>query len=334
MDPAKTPPPAELEADDENALEASPDIGEVSSEPSTPDGGSTTSSGTTPPPSRPKRGLKQKLRRFNLYLLLFLFILLIAGAISTIAYFQSRKASVTSTLKARALTEQNLQQVANSDATVGNAQQVLNVESSAVFAGKVLIRDGLEVAGNLRIGGTVALSNITVAGTASLGQVQISKSLAVAGDTALQGSLSVAKTLQVNGGGTFNGSVSAPQVTTSNFQLNGDLILTHHITTGGGTPGRSNGAALGNGGSASVGGSDTGGTVTINTGSNPVAGCFVTINFTSKYNAIPHILLTPVGSAGGGLAYYVNRDTASFSICVSAPAPAGSSFGFDYFVVD
>ena len=329
---AGAPAPTE---DDENALDGpatsiitNPDV-----DPNVVDATSSNPS-IAPQPVAPSGGLKQKLRRFNLYLILFLFILVIAGLITAVAYFESKKATTTSTLKAQTLTQQTLQQVANSDATIGNAQQILNVESSAVFAGKVLIRDGLEVAGNLQIGGTVALSNITVSGAAALGQVQINKDLAVAGDTALQGSLSISKSLQVNGGGTFSGPVSAPQITTSNLQLNSDLILTHHITTGGGTPDRSNGPALGSGGTSSVSGSDTGGFVGINTGNSPIAGCLVTIKFTTKYNTVPHVLLTPVGSAGGGLTYYTNRDTSSFSICVSSPAPAGSSFGFDYFVID
>ncbi len=332
MDPTKTPPPEAAE-DDENALDG-PTANEIVTQSSAVEAGTTDSTRGAPVAPLSKPNFKQKMQHFNLYFILFLFILVIAAGICTVAYFQSKQATTTSTLKAQTLTQQTLQQVANSDATIGNAQQVLNVESSAVFAGKVLIRDGLEVAGNLQIGGTVALSNVTVSGTAALGQVQINKKLSVADDTALQGAVSVGKSLQVNGGGTFSGPVSAPQIATSGLQLNSDLVLTHHIITGGGTPGRTGGPALGSGGSASVSGSDTGGTISINTGSSPTAGCFVTVSFTTKYNAVPHILLTPVGSAGGGLAYYSNRDTSGFSVCDSAAPPAGSSFGFDYFVVD
>jgi hypothetical protein len=118
------------------------------------------------------------------------------------------------------------------------------------------------------------------------------------------------------------------------LQLNSDLTLTHHIVAGGGTPGRSPGSALGGGGSVTVGGSDTAGTVTINTGNAPASGCFVTVNFTQKYNSTPHVLITPVGSAAGGIAYYINRATSSFSICDATNPPSGSSFAFDYFVID
>lgn len=336
MADTELPPPA-TEQDDVNALETSDndlspqtgaDLGVTDA--TSADGSAVNAA---PPPAK-KGGLKQLWHRFNIYLLLFGLILLIGLVIISIAYFQSKKASTTTALKTQDLTQAALQQVANSDATVGNSQQILNVVSSAVFAGKVLIRESLEVAGGLQVGGTVAVNDLTVSGTSQLSQTQISKNLSVSGDTALQGSLTIAKSLQVNGGGTFSGPVSAPQITTSNFQLNGDLILTHHIAAGGATPGRSYGPALGNGGTASVSGSDTGGSVSINTGSSPSAGCLVTVNFSAKYNSTPHVLITPVGSSAGGLAYYVNRNTASFSICLSAAAPAGTSFGFDYFVVD
>ncbi|MDB5170576.1 MAG: hypothetical protein JWO35_270 [Candidatus Saccharibacteria bacterium] len=326
--PAADQEAASLEAtnDDVNALEPQ-DSGVI-------DATSTNGTAGAPPSSPKKGGLKHNLVRFNLYLILFVFLLVIAGSILTVAYFQSKKASTTSILKTQALTADALRQVGSSDATVGSTQQILNVQSSAVFAGKVLVREDLEVAGNLRIGGTVALSNITVSGTTQLGQAQINKDLSVAGDTGIQGSLTVAKTLQVNGGGTFSGPISAPQITTSSLQLNSDLILTKHIVTGGPTPSRSSGPALGNGGSSSVNGSDTAGTVTVNIGTSAPAGCFITINFASKYNSTPRVIITPVGSAAGTIDYYVNRTTSSFSICDSSAPPTGSSFAFDYFVVN
>lgn len=336
----KTPAPS-AEPADTSSLE-SPDSDANALETPEPGGSqtvdATSTTGTSGPPEpqpHPKKGgIKSLLRRFNFYLLLFIFILIIAGGILMVAYFQSKAASKTSTLKTQTLTQNTLNQVANSDATVGNTQQVLNVQSSAVFAGKVLVRQDLEVAGSLRIGGTVGLTNLTVAGTTQLGQVQVNKDLSIAGDNAIQGAVTIGKSLQVSGSGNFSGPLSAPQITTSNFSLNNDLTLTHHIVAGGGTPGRSSGSALGSGGTSSVSGSDTAGAVTINTGSSPPAGCFVTVNFTQKYNNTPHILLTPVGSGAGGLAYYVNRTSTGFSICDATAPPSGTSFAFDYFVID
>ncbi len=332
----QTPPP-EAPEDDSNALEGN-DSGVIDAT-----GGGNAESSDAPSSEgadkkaaapAPKGDLKTKLKKFNIYLLLFIFILVMAGGILAVAYFQSKKATTATTLKTQDLTQAALEQVANSDATIGSSQQVLNVQSSAVFAGKVLIKGGLEVAGNLQIGGTIALNDITVSGTSQFGQVQISKNLAVTGDTGIQGALTLAKSLQVNGGATFGGPISAPQITTSNLQLNSDLVITKHIVSGGGTPSRSPGPALGGGGSVSVSGSDTAGTVAINTGGGTTSGCFVTVNFTGRYNSTPRVLLTPVGAAGGSVAYYTNRTTSSFSICTASPAPAGSSFAFDYFVIN
>ena len=290
-----------------------------------------------PPPqkdTRFSRLLKQLRQRFNIYLLLFTFVLLLAGVIIVIAFLQNRHSSATNSVQSQSLSQSTLDQLANNDVTVGGSHSVLNVQSSAIFAGQVLMRQNLEVAGNLQIGGTVALSDISVAGTSQLGQVTVNKNLSVAGDTAIQGAATIAKGLQVSGGGTFSGALSAPQVTTGSLQLSGDLVLTHHLSAGGSTPSRSSGSALGSGGSTSVSGSDTAGSITINTGTGPAAGCFVTITFTGKYNAIPHVLVTPIGSAAAGLSYYVDRSTTNFSVCDAAAPPAGSSFGFDYFVID
>ncbi len=273
------------------------------------------------------------LRRFNVYLLLFIFVLLLAGAIIILSYVQNKKVPAGSQLQTQTLSQKTLDKLATSDTAVGSNNQILTVESSAIFTNKVLVRKDVEVAGNLQIGGTVGLTNLSVAGTSQFGQLQINKNLSVAGDTGIQGNLTVAKSLQVSGSGSF-GTLSATQINTSNLQLNGDLTLSHHIKTTGAAPGHSSGTALGGGGTTTVSGSDISGTVTVNTGSNPPAGCFVTINFTSRYDNTPRVLLTPLGAASGGLTYYVSHTPTSFSICDATPAPAGASFGFDYFVIE
>jgi cytoskeletal protein CcmA (bactofilin family) len=280
-----------------------------------------------------KKSLKQRLGKFNIYLLLFALILVIAAAFITIAYFQSKKAS-TATIKTQTLTQSALDKVAASDATIGTNQQILNVQSSAVFAGKVLVRSDLEVAGNLQLGGTIALTSLSVSGTSALSTVSISKDLSIAGSAGIQGSLSIAKGLQVNGNGTFSGSVSTPQLTTTNLQVAGDLVLTHHLVAGGSNPSRTNGSAIGSGGTASVSGSDTGGSVTINIGANPVAGCFVTINFAQSYHNTPHVLLTKIGLSTASVNYYVNRSATSFSICTINTPTSGETYNFDYFVIE
>ncbi|HEX4774693.1 MAG TPA: hypothetical protein VH234_04200 [Candidatus Saccharimonadales bacterium] len=328
----------ETEADDSldkgaEDLDSDQSAGEPDGSPD-PSSADATGDSATPLPQPPKNKSKRAaLKRFNIYLLLFLFIIVIALGVIGATFIASKHNSSPSPISSQSLTQSTLDQLANSDATVGSNNQVLNVQSSAVFAGKVLVRQDLEVAGSLQIGGTVALNGLAVSGTSQLGQVQINKDLAVAGNSSIQGTVTIAKSLQVNGSGTFSGPLSAPQITTSSLQLNSDLTLTHHIVAGGATPSHSGGSGLGSGGTASVSGSDTSGSVTINTGAGPAAGCFVTIDFVNKYDSTPHILLTPVGSSAGGLSYYVNRSSSSFSICDATAPPASASFGFDYFVV-
>jgi hypothetical protein len=288
----------------------------------------------------PSADLKLKLwqrliGRFNVYVFVLAILVMMAVIVMALAYLDSRSNSIGNNPTAsQNLSPSALQQLANSDTNVGSSGQVLNVESSAIFAGNVLARQDFQVAGNLTVGGTLAINNVSVAGTAQFGQIQINKNLNVAGDSNLQGNLTVTKGLQVTGSGNFGGTVTASQITTSSLQLNGDLVLSHHIVTNGSTPSLKDGAALGNGGTANLSGSDTSGSININTGSNTASGCFMTITFSSPFNSTPHVIVSPVGYSAGGLSYYITRTTTSFSVCDASTPPAGSSFGFDYVVLD
>lgn len=294
------------------------------------------SNGSPTPPKQPRfTGVRRLLRRFNVYLLLFGLVLVVAVSVIVVAYFQDKDTvKKPGDIGAQSLSPGEVEQLANSDATIGTPKQTLNVQANAVFAGKVLVRSSLEVAGGLNIGGNLSLSGITVSGDSRFETVQVSRDLSVAGNGNIQGSFNVQRSLQVNGGGTFGGALSAPQITTSNLQLNGTLNLNHHITAGGPIPGRSVGGAVGSGGTASVNGSDTAGTVNISTGGGTSAGCFITVHFTQRFNGTPHVVVTPVGASAAGLKYYVNRTTSNFSVCTTSAAPAGRSFAFDYIAFD
>jgi len=83
-----------------------------------------------------------------------------------------------------------------------------------------------------------------------------------------------------------------------------------------------------------VSGSDTSGSIIINTGSAPPAGCFATITFSTPFASTPHVTITPIGSGAAGLEYYVNRSTTNFSVCALNAAPSSQTFGFDYMALD
>jgi hypothetical protein len=150
----------------------------------------------------------------------------------------------------------------------------------------------------------------------------------------VQGALALKNGISVSGNSTFTGNVTTASLTTGTLNLNGDLALTHHISAGGPTPGISRGTAAGGGGTVSLSGSDTSGSITINAGSNPPAGCFASVTFSTKFANTPHVVVTPIGSGAAGLQYYVDRTTSGFTLCTANAATAGTSFGFDYMTLD
>lgn len=282
-----------------------------------------------------KHGLKQLWDHFNIYLLFFLLIIVIAAVVTVATYLRNKTATTASngTLTQQNLPANTLEELANSGVQVGDPKQVLNIQSNSVFAGAVLVKGELQVAGGLRIGnGSLSLPEVNVGGSAVINDLQ-SQTLDVAGNSSVN-DLSVRRNVNVNGNGTFNGGLTTSSLSVGRLQLNGDLVITRHLVAGGATPGRSNGGALGSGGTSSVGGSDTAGSISINTGGSPAAGCFITVNFTAAYGGTPHVIITPVGSAAAGLNYYVNRSANNFSVCSTNPAPGNASFGFDYHIFE
>lgn len=304
---------------------------------------SETPTSTTPAPDGKDKDKKKKktsgslvqrlVSHVNIYLLIFILIIVLAGVATFVSMQRAKKESAEPTITTQELTQDDIDKISGSETKVGDPKQTLSIESNAIFAGKVLIRDSLDVAGTIKVGGALSLPGLTVAGTSNFDQLQANK-LSIAGDTNIQGTLTVQKNLAISGGATFGGNLSAPQVTAQTLQLNSDLTLTRHIDAGGPTPTRANGGGLGNGGTSSVSGTDIAGTLTINTGGSPGAGCFATVTFSAKYNATPHVVITPVGAAAAGLNYYINRSTSEFSVCTTNPAPAGQNFAFDYIVID
>jgi cytoskeletal protein CcmA (bactofilin family) len=275
------------------------------------------------------------MRHVNIYLVLFIFVVAVAGVITAVAYLNSQRKPAAPTISSQTLTQEALNQLANTDAKVGDAKSVLTVQSNAVFAGQVVVGGDLSVAGALRVGKPLEVTGITVSGASTLGQTQI-RSLAVAEDTNIDGRLVLKGNLTVAGSANFAGTMTANVLNVSRLVLDssGSLQINNHILAGGPPPQLGFGSALGSGGTASVNGSDTAGSITINTGGGPAAGCFATVTFARTFSSTPRVVITPVGAAAAGLDYYVNRSTTSFSVCSTSAAPGGQSFGFDYIIFD
>lgn len=322
--------PSQVQSDKQN------DVHSLESDTSQTEGNITDATGGAPatatPPPLKRSFIKKLWDRFNIYLVLFLLIVIIAIATVVFLTVKSREAAEQLPTNTAELSQDALKQLASTDVTVGNPKQVLTINSNAVFAGAVLIRSNLEVAGTLKIGGNLSLADLTVTGTSKLGNAEVNE-LNVAGAMTLQNILTLRNGISVSGRSSFNGEVVANSLATGALTLTGDLRLTHHITAGGTIPAIERGAAVGGGGTVSLSGSDTSGSIAVNTGTSPPAGCLATVTFSEKYNNTPHVVISPIGSSAGGLDYYVTRSTTGFVLCTTTPAPSGQSFGFDYVVL-
>lgn len=296
-----------------------------------------TQTSTNAASSAPKKTFGKRIQglitHVNIYVLLFLFIIVLAVGLVLVGIQRNKKAAAPTTVNTQTLNADELKELTEGEQKVGDPKSTLAIESNAIFSGKVLIRDSLDVAGTIKVGGSLSLPGISVSGESNFDQIQ-ANNLNITGNTQIQGQLNVQKGITSSGGATFGGPVSAPQLTVQSLQLSGDLQISRHIDAGGGTPGKSDGSALGSGGTVSVSGTDTAGTITVNTGGGPGAGCFVTVNFVQKFSNTPHVVITPVGSSAAGLNYYISRTSSNFSVCTTNAPGGGQSFSFDYIAID
>lgn len=304
--------------------------------PDQPAGGEAPVPPARPTPPLPRHRLKSWFKRagrpFNVYLLALAGILCIAVAAIVIS-IRANNRQGSNQLPGQSLSAEELSRLQGTDASVGDAKQTLTIESNTIINGRTLVRNDLDVAGTIKVGGSLNLPGITVAGTSSFEQIQASR-LSITGDTTVQGQLSIQQNLTVTGSASFGGAISASQLNIQVLSLSGNLQLNRHIDAGGGTPTKSDGNALGSGGTASVNGSDTAGTITLNTGGSPSGGCYITVTFAQRFNATPHVTVTPVGSGAAGLNYYITRTATSFNLCATNAPPASTSFSFDYIAID
>jgi len=338
MEPDKNTPPA----DDSQAPKTEESQAPADALSRTPDDleqeqAATAAANPTPagPAEKKISPIKRLFKKVNVYLLIFILIVVVAGAIAVVNYLNSQKAPVEPTIASQELTEEALKDLANSDASVGGAAQTLTIQGNAIIAGQTLMRGNLNVAGNIQSGGSIQGPSLTISGSSNLGEAQIN-TLQVASNAAVQGSTTL-RDLNVSGTTAFSGPVTASQITVTRLILSGNATLQvpNHISFTGASPSRTaNGSVLGSGGSSSINGSDTTGTVSINTGNNPTAGCFVRVNFQQNFTNQAHVIITPIGQAAGSVDYYVDRNNSGFSICSANVAPANQAFAFDYFVTN
>lgn len=284
----------------------------------------------------PKEGLiKRTFSNINPYLLVFIVIIIVGVVVIVVANrVNNEDGRANLDLTGEELDPEALNELIASESNIGTVDQTVTVEANAIFEGKILVKDSLDVAGSINVGGPLSLPGITVAGESSFEDVNVSNNLQILGSASIQQSLTVQGGATINGGLSVGGTLSAAAISADSVQFTGDLQLTRHIDTGGGTPSISRGSAVGGGGTVSISGNDVSGTVTINTGGGPPAGVFAQITFRIAYNTTPRVQLTPSNSAGSTVDYYVTRTSGGFNVATSSVPSPSTTYTFDYFITE
>jgi hypothetical protein len=180
---------------------------------------------------------------------------------------------------------------------------------------------------SLTVNGAMSSQSINDSGAATVGSLMVTGSASIAGDLSIRGNLTVTGMTTV-----------------------ADLTVNGHIITSGSTPTVAATITAGSGAVVSISGNDSAGTITVTTGSettktnrtgqvvttgvNPSTGDVATITFNKAYGAIPRILITPNDAMSAPLLIYPDQEsTTSFSLGLSGQPAAGTTYTFNYFVV-
>jgi hypothetical protein len=267
--------------------------------------------GDSPRLKRPRN--YRKLRRRLLATLLIIIVL--AGAGTTIAMLSrpGKQQGPTVVINTQSLDNGTLNQLTPQGD--GQAKQQLTISPDTIFKSNVTVQGSTELVKDLSVSGKVN----------------------VQGDSNISGNLSVGKSLSVGSNLTVNGLITAASLnvgslTLSSINLSSNLVFGGHLVPSGNAPsGRASSASAG--GSVSIEGNDTAGTITITTGSGGlIPGEMAVITFKTMFNGTPKVQLTPLNSAASGLRYYATH-TASFFTLNTSVAPTGNTtYIFDYLV--
>jgi hypothetical protein len=264
-------------------------------------------------------------------------VLVVGGAIGFGAALLRSTKTVAPKPAVQNLSDEEIRKLTDISTNLGTSNQILNFGAGALFRGKVDVAGDLTVGGRFNANGPVTLSQLNITGTSALAGLNVGSNLTVGGVTTLQQGLTVNGLTAINGGLNVSGTASVNALNASNISVNtisiaGPLILSH-LQTRGAVPGSAAGGAVGGGGTISVSGNDTAGTININTGSGTAAGVLATVTFRAAYTGGVHVLLSPLTGASAGLQAYVSRTSTGFQVRVDNPPPSGAVFAYDYLVV-
>ncbi len=267
-------------------------------------------------PPKPKRHFKPSKGQIIIVAVVLLFLLLTAAGLFLMMKNQSKAPETPTTvvINTQSLDNGTLNQLTpKADGTV---EQQLTISPNTIFKNNVTVQGSTELAKNLSVGGSATVQGATT----------------MRGNAVVGGSLTVGSGLTVNGLVTA-GSLSVGSITISTINISGDLAFGGHIIPSGSQPSVRTSTAAG-GGSASITGNDTAGTITITTGgSGTAAGEMAIVTFQKAFGSTPKVQLTPVNAAASNLRYFATKSSTFFTINSSTAPSAGTVYIFDYFVV-
>ncbi len=231
---------------------------------------------------------------------------------------------------------------------VGEATE-LTVGPNSTFRGNVTIGKNVSIGGSLQLNsdfiadsakfgqlqaGKVQVESLNVNGDGTISNLNLRKDLNVAGTARLQGQATFSQLVTINnnlnvaGSLAVGGTISTRSFSASNLVAGDLLTIGGHIVTRGSSPSLSPGSgALGSGGTTSVNGTDTAGTIAVNIGTGAGTGLLASVTFNRSYSATPRVVVSPIGNAMPGL--YVNRTSTGFTVSTSsALSPGGYAIDF------
>ena len=294
---------------------------------------------TPPKPIKSYRALNRRARNAGRVVALLFAILAFGGGLGYfIAHNTKVQSTKTATPEVKTLTPDELNKLSTLGANLGTSNQLLTIGATAQFNNNVIISKDLSLNGKLNANGPVTLKSLTISGNdSSVGGLSVGGDLGVTGATTLQKGATIGQLLSLTGNlavaGTANfGAVSASTITVRTLSLSGPLAIAH-LSTQGALPSSSSGSAIGSGGTTSISGNDTTGTVNMNIGSGSNGGIIMNITFRTAYTANVHVLLTPLTGAAASAPVYVTRTANGFQLRIDSPVSSGTFLSYDYFVI-
>lgn len=249
------------------------------------------------------------------------------------------------------LTTENLDELGVSRNPVGDLGSELTIGPDANFNGAVTISGNTTVGGTLTLngefsaaegtfndlqGGETAVESLNVNGDSTTSNLNVRDQLVVEGASRFQGTVTMGQLVTVNnnlnvtGSLAVGGNLSTRGLSVAILSVDTTLTVGGKIVTRGAAPSASAGGAVGTGGTVSISGTDTAGTVAVNIGVGAGTGTLASVNFRSAYGSTPKVLVTAIGRSAGS--FYINRSASGFTInVVNSLSPGG--YAFDYFVI-